>query len=137
MSAADCVRDHGGNPVDTMMFYGQEKVDYNAKLCLMNMAVHGMQACGDIKSGDEANSFYNDAHELDGKCDFVAANPPFNVDKVKASKAIDTGRLPLGAPKENAKGEVSTRASACTPPPSLPCHSIGEYCVHSAVDFSP
>ncbi len=108
VSAADYVRDHGGNPVETMMFYGQEKVDYNAKLCLMNMAVHGMQACGDIKSGDEANSFYNDAHELDGKCDFVAANPPFNVDKVKASKAIDAGRLPLGAPKENKKGEVST-----------------------------
>lgn len=108
VSAADYVRDHGGNPVDTMMFYGQEKVDYNAKLCLMNMAVHGMQACGDIKSGDEANSFYNDAHELDGKCDFVAANPPFNVDKVKASKAIDAGRLPLGVPKENKKGEVST-----------------------------
>ena len=108
VSAADYVRDHGGNPVDTMMFYGQEKVDYNAKLCLMNMAVHGMQACGDIKSGDEANSFYSDAHELDGKCDFVAANPPFNVDKVKASKAIDAGRLPLGAPKENKKGEVST-----------------------------
>lgn len=108
VSAADYVRDHGGNPVETMMFYGQEKVDYNAKLCLMNMAVHGMQACGDIKSGDEANSFYNDAHELEGKCDFVAANPPFNVDKVKASKATDAGRLPLGAPKENKKGEVST-----------------------------
>lgn len=107
-SAADYVRDHGGNPVETMMFYGQEKVDYNAKLCLMNMAVHGMQACGDIKSGDEANSFYNDAHELEGKCDFVAANPPFNVDKVKAGKATDAGRLPLGAPKENKKGEVST-----------------------------
>lgn len=108
VSAADYVRDHGGNPIETMMFYGQEKVDYNAKLCLMNMAVHGMQACGDIKSGDEANSFYNDAHELEGKCDFVAANPPFNVDKVKASKATDAGRLPLGAPKENKKGEVST-----------------------------
>lgn len=108
VSAADYVRDHGGNPVDSMMFYGQEKVDYNAKLCLMNMAVHGMQACGDIKSGDEANTFYNDAHELNGKCDFVAANPPFNVDKVKASKAIDAGRLPLGVPKENKKGEVST-----------------------------
>ena len=108
VSAADYVRDHGGNPVESMMFYGQEKVDYNAKLCLMNMAVHGMQACGDIKSGDEANTFYHDAHKLDGKCDFVAANPPFNVDKVKASKATDAGRLPLGAPKENKKGEVST-----------------------------
>ena len=25
---------------NTMTFYGQEKVEYNAKLCLMNMAVH-------------------------------------------------------------------------------------------------
>lgn len=105
VSASDYVREQGGNPAETMMFYGQEKVDYNAKLCLMNMAVHGMQ--GNIKSGDDANTFYNDAHALDGKCDFVAANPPFNVDKVKHAKALDAGRLPLGAPKANKKEEVS------------------------------
>ncbi|RVU97639.1 NUDIX pyrophosphatase [Coriobacteriales bacterium OH1046] len=29
----------------------------------------------------------------------------------------------------------STIASACTPPPSLPCHSAGVYCVHSTVDL--
>ena len=106
VSASDYVRDHGGNPAASMMFYGQEKVDYNAKLCLMNMAVHGMQ--GIIKSGDAANTFYHDAHALDGKCDYVAANPPFNVDKVKWSAAVDAGRLPLGTPKENKKHEVST-----------------------------
>lgn len=106
VSASDYVRDHGGNPSASMMFYGQEKVDYNAKLCLMNMAVHGMQ--GIIKSGDEANTFYHDAHALEGKCDYVAANPPFNVDKVKWSAAVVAGRLPLGAPKENKKHEVST-----------------------------
>lgn len=106
VSASDYVREHGGNPSESMMYYGQEKVDYNAKLCLMNMAVHGMQ--GIIKSGDEANSFYHDAHDLEGKCDYVAANPPFNVDKVKWSRAIDAGRMPLGIPKENKKGEVST-----------------------------
>lgn len=106
VSASDYVRDHGGNPAASMMFYGQEKVDYNAKLCLMNMAVHGMQ--GIIKSGDAANTFYHDAHALDGKCDYVAANPPFNVDKVKWSVAVDAGRLPLGTPKENKKHEVST-----------------------------
>lgn len=105
VSASDYVREQGGNPAETMMFYGQEKVDYNAKLCLMNMAVHGMQ--GNIKSGDDANTFYNDAHALDGKCDFVAANPPFNVDKVKHARALDAGRLPLGAPKANKKEEVS------------------------------
>lgn len=105
VSASDYVRDHGGNPSESMMYYGQEKVDYNAKLCLMNMAVHGMQ--GNIMSGDTANSFYHDAHNLEGKCDFVAANPPFNVDKVKYSRAMDAGRMPLGVPKENNKGEVS------------------------------
>ena len=105
VSASDYVRDHGGNPAASMMFYGQEKVDYNAKLCLMNMAVHGMQ--GTIKSGDAANTFYHDAHALDGKCDYVAANPPFNVDKVKWAAAVDAGRLPLGTPKENKKHEVS------------------------------
>lgn len=106
VSASDYVREHGGDPARSMMFYGQEKVDYNAKLCLMNMAVHGMQ--GIIKSGDEANTFYNDAHALEGKCDYVAANPPFNVDKVKWSAAVNAGRLPLGVPKENKKHEVST-----------------------------
>lgn len=105
VSASDYVRENGGNPAESMMFYGQEKVDYNAKLCLMNMAVHGMQ--GNIKSGDEANTFYNDAHALDGACDFVAANPPFNVDKVKHAAALDAGRLPLGAPKANKKEEAS------------------------------
>lgn len=89
----------------SMTFYGQEKVDYNAKLCLMNMAVHGLT--GVIKSGDEANSFYHDAHNLNGKCDYVMANPPFNVDKVKAESARSAGRLPFGAPKENNKKEIS------------------------------
>ena len=35
VSASDYVRDEGGNPSNSLMFYGQEKVDYNAKLCLM------------------------------------------------------------------------------------------------------
>ena len=84
-----------------MTFYGQEKVEYNAQLCLMNMAVHGLN--GRIISGDEANSFYHDAHNLVGKCDYVMANPPFNVDKVKAESASAAGRLPFGLPGVNQK----------------------------------
>ncbi len=105
VSACDYVREHGEDPAANMMFFGQEKVDYNTKLCHMNMAVHGMQ--GKISSGDAANTFYHDAYALCGKCDYVAANPPFNVDKVKWQATIDAGRLPLGIPKENKKGEVS------------------------------
>ena len=67
----------------------------------MNMAVHGLN--GRIISGDEANSFYHDAHNLAGKCDFVMANPPFNVDKVKAESASAAGRLPFGLPGVNQK----------------------------------
>ena len=90
---------------NTMTFYGQEKVEYNAQLCLMNLAVHGLS--GVIKSGDEANTFYHDAHNLDGCCDYVMANPPFNVDKVKAESAQNAGRLPFGMPAVNKNKEVS------------------------------
>jgi type I restriction enzyme M protein len=84
-----------------MTFYGQEKVEYNAQLCMMNMAVHGLN--GRVISGDEANSFYHDAYNLEGKCDYIMANPPFNVDKVKSESAWAAGRLPFGLPGVNAK----------------------------------
>ena len=87
-----------------MTFYGQEKVEYNAQLCLMNMAVHGLN--GIIKSGDEANTFYHDAHNLDGCCDYLMANPPFNVDKVNSESAQSAGRLPFGLPSVNKAKEV-------------------------------
>ncbi len=89
---------------NAMTFYGQEKTPYNAKLCLMNMAVHGLS--GVIRSGDEANTFYHDAHNLCGQCDYVMANPPFNVDKVKAESTSSAGRLPFGLPGINKNKEI-------------------------------
>lgn len=104
VSSADFIEQYGANANTAMTFYGQEKLDYNAKLCIMNMAVHGLNA--KIVSGDEANSFYNDAHNLDGCCDYVMANPPFNVDKVKSETAQNAGRLPFGLPSVNKNKEV-------------------------------
>lgn len=104
IQSGDFVNQSGMNANSTMTFYGQEKVEYNAKLCLMNMAVHGLT--GVIKSGDEANSFYYDAHNLDGCCDYVMANPPFNVDKIKAETAESAKRLPFGMPGVNKSKEV-------------------------------
>ena len=101
VQTGDFVNQAGLNANTQMTFYGQEKVEYNAQLCLMNMAVHGLN--GRIISGDEANSFYHDAHNLAGKCDYVMANPPFNVDKVKAESASAAGRLPFGLPGVNQK----------------------------------
>lgn len=105
VSSADFIAQYGANANMTMTFYGQEKVEYNARLCLMNMAVHGLNA--KIVSGDAANSFYNDHFALEGKCDFVMANPPFNVDKVKSESTQTAGRLPFGMPGVNGNKEVS------------------------------
>ena len=104
VSSADFIEQYGVNANTAMTFYGQEKVEYNAKLCVMNMAVHGLDA--KIISGDEANSFYNDYHNLAGCCDYVMANPPFNVDKVKSETAFNAGRLPFGLPAVNKNKEI-------------------------------
>ena len=101
VQTGDFVNAGGMNANTQMTFYGQEKVEYNAQLCLMNMAAHGLN--GRIVSGDEANTFYHDTHNLAGKCDYVMANPPFNVDKVKSESASAAGRLPFGLPGVNAK----------------------------------
>ena len=103
VQTGDFVNAAGMEANSAMTFYGQEKVEYNAKLCLMNMAVHGLN--GIIKSGDEANTFYHDAHNLNGCCDYVMANPPFNVDKVNAESAQSAGRLPFGLPGINKNKE--------------------------------
>ncbi len=104
VQTGDFVNSAGLSANTAMTFYGQEKVEYNAQLCLMNMAVHGLT--GVIKSGDEANTFYHDAHNLAGCCDYVMANPPFNVDKVKAESCESAGRLPFGLPGVNKQKEV-------------------------------
>lgn len=79
-------------------FYGQEKADTNTRLAKMNMAVHGLDAT--ITQG---NTFYEDQHDLIGDCDFVMANPPFNVDGVdkKKDSVKQDARLPFGLPKND------------------------------------
>jgi len=83
-------------------FYGQEFKTSNLRLAKMNLAVHALE--GDIV---ESNTFYEDSHELFGKCDFVMANPPFNVDKVDAEKVKSDRRLPFGLPGVNKDKKVS------------------------------
>jgi len=85
-----------------VVFYGQEKTATTIKLAKMNLAVHGLE--GHIA---EANTYYDDAHTLVGKCDFVMANPPFNVDMVDAEKIEGDKRLPFGLPGVNKAKKVS------------------------------
>ena len=76
--------------------YGMELKTNNAKLAKINLAIHGIE--GKII---ETNSFYSDPHNLLGACDFVMANPPFNVNKIDKDKDyVKTDpRLPFGLPK--------------------------------------
>lgn len=99
------IENEGQDTMEQVTFYGHEKNETTAKLAQINLAVHGLQ--GNIRADDEANTYYKDPHELAGKCDFVMANPPFNVDAVDAEKVKGDKRLPFGLPGVNKKKKVS------------------------------
>lgn len=114
-------------PHQRVVFHGQEKAETNAHLARMNLAVHGLE--GDIRI---ANSFYDEQPELINGCDFVMANPPFNVDGVNTdqikkqvgqwddeAQAVgkkqtpEAGkRLPFGLPGTNAKTKAISNANS-------------------------
>ncbi len=96
------IEEHGDSAAHRVTFYGHENKTSNLRLAKMNLAVHALE--GDIQ---DANTFYDDPHELFNKCDFVMANPPFNVDKVDAEKVKDDRRLPFGLPGVNKEKKVS------------------------------
>ena len=76
------VQDHSKRAVnEAIKVYGTELKSNNTRLAKMNLAIHGIE--GKII---ESNSFYSDPHDLAGKCDFVMANPPFNVNKVDKNR---------------------------------------------------
>ena len=99
------IEDEGEDTMERVTFYGHEKNETTAKLAQINLAVHGLQ--GTIRAGNEAITYYKDPHELVGKCDFVMANPPFNVDEVDAEKVKGDRRLPFGLPGVNKAKKVS------------------------------
>ena len=99
------IEDEGQDAMKRVTFYGHEKNETTAKLAQINLAVHGLQ--GTIRAGNEAITYYKDPHELAGKCDFVMANPPFNVDEVDAEKVKGDKRLPFGLPGVNKAKKVS------------------------------
>ena len=99
------IEDAGQDTMKRVTFYGHEKNETTAKIAQINLAVHGLQ--GTIRAGNEAITYYKDPHELAGKCDFVMANPPFNVDEVDAEKVKGDKRLPFGLPGVNKGKKVS------------------------------
>jgi len=96
------IEQEGGDTAKKVVFYGQEKNRDTINIAKMNLAVHGLE--GKIA---EAITYYFDEHTLVGKCDFVMANPPFNVDLVDAERIKGEPRLPFGLPGVNKGGKVS------------------------------
>jgi len=95
------IEHEGGDSAKRVLFHGQEKNRDTIRIALMNLAVHGLE--GKIA---EAITYYEDAHTLVGKCDFVMANPPFNVDLVDAERIKGDPRLPFGLPGVNKQKKV-------------------------------
>jgi type I restriction enzyme M protein len=96
------IEHEGGDTAKKVVFYGQEKNRDTIRIAKMNLAVHGLE--GNIA---EAITYYQDEHNLAGKCDFVMANPPFNVDLVDAERVKNDPRLPFGLPGTNKNKKVS------------------------------
>ncbi len=96
VQSAHFIKNHEQKSVnEAITVYGTEYKSNTTKIAKMNLAIHGIE--GKIIN---ENSFYSDPHQLYEKCDFVMANPPFNVDKVDAKNKFLTEdkRLPYGPP---------------------------------------
>ena len=94
VQSARFVEEHrnGGNA--RLSVYGQERVEETLKLCMMNLAVHGLE--GQIS---QSNSYYEDSFHSVGQFDYVMANPPFNVNRIDKPKLEGDRRYPFGLPR--------------------------------------
>ncbi|QKJ18944.1 type I restriction-modification system subunit M [Microbacterium hominis] len=94
VQCAKFVERHNESATRKLSIYGAEKTEDTVPLAKMNLALHGLS--GEIR---QANSYYEDPHKAVGAFDYVMANPPFNVDKVKKEQLAGDKRFPFGMPK--------------------------------------
>lgn len=77
-----------------LAIYGQELMAATRRLCLMNLAVHGLD--GDLGQS-YGDTFANDQHKT-LRADYVLANPPFNISDWGGDKLADDPRWVHGIP---------------------------------------
>lgn len=94
VQCAKFVERHHESATRKLSVFGTEKTEDTVPLAKMNLALHGLS--GDIR---QANSYYEDPHRAVGAFDYVMANPPFNVDKIKKDQLAGDKRFPFGLPK--------------------------------------
>jgi len=86
---------HAGNR-NNISIYGQDSNPTTRKLCLMNLAIRGIEAdIGDFN----ADTFHNDLHK-NLKADFILANPPFNISKWGVEQLVGDIRWKYGTPPD-------------------------------------
>lgn len=89
------VAEHHGKLSD-LSIYGQELNSTTWKLCMMNLAIRGLEA--DL-GGKHADTFHDDLHR-NLKADYILANPPFNISDWGGSRLTDDVRWEYGTPPE-------------------------------------
>jgi len=83
-----------GKKKGDLAIHGQELMAATRRLCLMNLAVHGLD--GDLGKS-YGDTFTNDQHK-DLRADYVLANPPFNISDWGGEKLADDPRWVYGIP---------------------------------------
>ena len=92
VQSAKFIEAHQGN-LQNISVYGQESNPTTWKMCIMNLAIRGIEAnLGQYN----ADTFTNDQHKT-LKADYVLANPPFNMDWPQ-SQVKDDVRWKYGLP---------------------------------------
>lgn len=94
VQCAKFVERHHESASRELSIFGVEKTEDTVPLAKMNLALHGLS--GDIR---QANSYYEDPHGAVGAFDYVMANPPFNVDKIRKDQLAGDKRFPFGLPR--------------------------------------
>ncbi|MFA6074892.1 MAG: class I SAM-dependent DNA methyltransferase [Negativicutes bacterium] len=93
VQSAKFVENHQGN-IHNISVYGQDSNATTWKMCMMNLAIRGIEA--DLGRYN-ADTFFDDCHPT-LKADYILANPPFNLSDWGLDKLRDDVRWKYGLP---------------------------------------
>lgn len=93
VQSAKFINNHQGN-INNISIYGQDSNATTWKLCMMNLAIRGIEA--DLGTYN-ADTFFEDCHPT-LRADFIMANPPFNLSDWGATKLKEDVRFKYGLP---------------------------------------
>lgn len=93
VQSAKFIENHQGN-INNISIYGQDSNATTWKMCMMNLAIRGIEA--DLGRYN-ADTFLDDCHPT-LRADFILANPPFNLSDWGQDRLIDDVRWKYGLP---------------------------------------